>query len=215
MKDGYIKVASATPSLKVADTLYNTNACIDMACRASDAGVKVLVFPQLALTGYSCGDLFFSETLLSAALNSLRDYMYSTSAYDLISIIGLPIKCNDKIYNCAAVVSGGQLLGIVPKTHIPENEKRVFEAAPIDNFAYVFEDSVVMFGVKQMFVCREMPMLKIGIEIGEDVEVASPPSNLLTSGGATVIANLSAYGEIIGKEEFICDVIKVQSARTL
>ena len=219
MKDGYIKVASATPSLKVADTEFNAQACIDLAARASEAGVKVLVFPELALTGYSCGDLFNTETLLDAALDALKKYIYATAMLDMISVIGLPIVYSDKLYNCAAVVSGGQLLGLVPKKNLPNYgefyEARGFTPAPSDNFAYVFEDSVVMFGIKQMFVCRELPTLRLGVEICEDLWVSDPPSNTLSAAGATVIANLSASNEIIGKEEARRALVTLQSVRTM
>ncbi|MBQ8408650.1 MAG: NAD(+) synthase [Clostridia bacterium] len=218
MKDGYIKVASATPTLKVADTVFNANACIDLACRASELGVKVLVFPELALTGYSCGDLFNTDSLLDGALAGLRDYIYSTAMYDMISVIGLPIAYSDKIYNCAAIVSGGQLLGIVPKKNLPNHDEylelRGFTPATSDNFAYVFDDSVVMLGTKQMFVCRQMPSLRLGVEICEDLWVADPPSNVLSAAGATVIANPSASSEVIGKEEYRRNLVKIQSART-
>lgn len=219
MKDGFIKVAAATPRIKLADTNYNAQVCISLAENASEAGVKVLVFPELTLTGWSCGDLFNTETLLRGAMDGLRDYIYATAAYDMISVIGLPVVFSDKVYNCAAVVSGGQLLGLVPKKNLvdsfEQNELRNFEPAPCDNFAYVFDDSVVMLGVKQMFVCREMPALRLGIEICEDLWVAAPPSNLLCAAGATVIANLAASGELIGKEEERRELVKVQSSRTL
>ena len=139
MRDGYIKVASATPTIKLADTVFNTKACIDLATRASEAGVKVLVFPELTLTGYSCGDLFNTETLLNGALDGLREYILATAMFDMISVIGLPILYSDKIYNCAAVVSGGQLLGLVPKKNLPNHteyfEMRAYTPAPDDNFA--------------------------------------------------------------------------------
>lgn len=219
MKDGFIKVAAATPIVKVADTRFNTEQCISVAEKASNDGVKVLVFPELALTGYSCGDLFNTETLLSGALDGLRQYIYATAMYDMVSVIGLPVEFSDKIYNCAAVVSGGQLIGLVPKKNLPNfseaQEARTFAPAPDDNFAYVFDDSVVMLGIKQMFVCREMPTLRLGIEICEDLFVATPPSNVLTAAGATVIANPSASGETVGKDEFRRIMVTSQSARTL
>jgi NAD+ synthase (glutamine-hydrolysing) len=218
MIDGYIKVASATPTLKVANTVSNSLSCIELAEKANEMGVKVLVFPELALTGYSCGDLFNTDALLSGALDGLREYIYATAMYDMVSVIGLPICYSDKIYNCAAVISGGQLLGLVPKKNLPNHseyyEVRNFASAPEDNFAYVFDDSVVMLGIKQMFVCREMPALRLGIEICEDLWSCDPPSNVLSAAGATLIANPSASSEIIGKEEYRRDLVKLQSAKT-
>lgn len=219
MKDGFIKVAAATPDLKVADTAFNAQACIDLASRAAELGVKVLVFPELALTGYSCGDLFATDVLLDGAIDGLRDFVYATSMYDMISVIGLPVSFSDKIYNCAAVVCGGQLLGLVPKKTLPnfgsDYEMRVFTPATNENFAYVFDDSVVMLGIKQFFVCREMPSLKIGVEICEDIGALAPPSCILSAAGATIIANPSAFGDVIGKEEAVRNAVNAQSTRTI
>ena len=109
MYNGFVKVCAASPKLRVADTAYNANECIKLANEASELGAKLIVFPELALTGATCGDLFYSEKLLEGALEALKNYMYSTSMIDAISVIGVPFCANDKLYNCAAVVSGGQL----------------------------------------------------------------------------------------------------------
>ena len=219
MKDGFIKVAAASPAVKVANTKFNCASCISLAQKASEAGVKVLLFPELALTGYSCGDLFSTDTLLDGALNALREYIYATAMLDMVSVIGLPISFSDKIYNCAAVVSGGQLLGLVPKKNLPTYleayEARIFASAPDDNFAYVFDDSVVMLGLKQMFVCRQMPMLRLGVEICEDLLVAAAPSSVLAAAGATIIVNPAASGETVGKEEYRRMMVCAQATRTL
>lgn len=218
MKDGFITVASATPHIRLADTDYNAKICIELAETASSEGVKVLVFPELTLTGYSCGDLFNTETLLEGALSALREYVYGTAMLDMISVIGLPISFNDKVYNCAAVVSGGQLLGLVPKKNLPDFaesfETRYFTPAFDDNFAYVFDDSVVMLGTKQFFVCRTMPSLRLGVEICEDLFVSIPSSSLLSAAGATIIANPAASGETVGKDSYRKMMVTSQSART-
>ena len=219
MKDGFIKVAAAMPRVKLADTDYNAKACIALAERASEAGVKVLVFPELSLTGYSCGDLFNTETLLDGALSALKEYVYGTAMLDMISIVGLPISFSDKVYNCAAVVSGGQLLGLVPKKNLPDFaesfETRCFTPASEDSFAYLFDDSVVMLGTKQFFVCRSMPSLRIGIEICEDLLVTMPSSSMLCAAGATIIANPAASGETAGKDAYRRTMVSSQSARAL
>ena len=219
MKDGFITVASATPRIKLADAAYNANACIELAESACGEGVKVLVFPELTLTGYSCGDLFNTETLLDGALDALREYIYGTAMLDMVSVIGLPICFSDKIYNCAAVVSGGQLLGLVPKKNLPSYaeayESRIFTPAGDDSFAYVFDDSVVMLGTKQFFVCRSMPSLRLGVEICEDLFSAVPPSSPLAAAGATVIANPAASGELVGKDGYRKMMVASQSARAL
>ena len=219
MKDGFITVASATPRVKLADTDFNAKACIELAESASAEGVKVLVFPELALTGYSCGDLFNTETLLEGALSALREYVYGTAMLDMISVIGLPVSFSDKIYNCAAVVSGGQLLGLIPKKNLPSfaeaYETRIFTPASDDNFAYEFDGSVVMLGTKQFFVCRSMPTLRLGVEICEDLFVSVPPSSLISAAGATVIANPAASGELAGKDAYRKMMVSSQSARAL
>ena len=219
MKDGFITVATATPSMRLADTVYNVKKCIELAESASAEGVKVLVFPELALTGYSCGDLFNTETLLDGAMNALREYVYGTAMLDMISVIGLPVCFSDKIYNCAAVVSGGQLLGLVPKKNLPNYaeayEARVFTPAPNDNFAFVFDDSVVMLGTKQFFVCRSMPSLRIGVELCEDLFSAVPSSSWACAAGATVIANPAASVETVGKDDYRKMMVASQSARAV
>ena len=219
MKDGFIKVAAATPSVRVADTDFNVKRCIELAERASIEGVKVIVFPELSLTGYSCGDLFNTETLLDSAIGALREYVYATAMLDMISVIGLPVCFGDKIFNCAAVVSGGQLLGLVPKKELPNYaemyESRIFTPATDDNFAYVFDDSVVILGTKQFFVCRSMPSLRLGVEICEDLFASVPQSSLLSAGGATLIANPAASGETVVSKDFKRMMVSSQSSRTV
>ena len=219
MKDGFITVATATPTLRLADTEYNAKKCIELAESASAEGVKVLVFPELALTGYSCGDLFNTETMLDGALNALREYVYGTAMLDMVSVIGLPVCFSDKIYNCAAVVSGGQLLGLVPKKNLhnysESYEARVFTPATGDNFAYVFDDSVVILGTKQFFVCRSLPTLRIGVEICEDLLSSIPSSSILCAAGATVIANPSASSETVGSDAYRKLMVTSQSSRAL
>ena len=204
MKDGFIKVAAASPRIRLADPMSNAASCIEVAECACGEGVKVLVFPELALTGCSCGDLFLTNTLLDGALNALRDYVYGTAMLDMVSVIGLPIAFNNKVYNCAAVVSGGQLLGLVPKNSLVDGadnfESRIFAKADGENFAYTFDDSVVILGTRQIFVCREMPSLKIGVEFGNDLFAQFAPSSLLSAAGATVIAVCAANCETVGSE---------------
>ncbi len=205
MKDGFVKVAAASPRIRLADPISNASACIDTAEYACGEGVKVLVFPELALTGCSCGDLFLTSTLLDGALQALREYIYGTAMFDMVSVIGLPIAFNNKVYNCAAVVSGGQLLGLVPKSSLSNNsdsfESRIFAKADMESFAYTFDESVVILGAKQLFVCREMPELKIGVEFGNDLYGSYSPSTLLAAAGATVIVNCAASAEIVGAED--------------
>lgn len=219
MKDGFIKVAAASPKIKLADPMSNAAACIGAAELACGEGVKVLVFPELALTGCSCGDLFLNDTLLEGALSALREYVYSTAMLDMISVIGLPVAFNNKVYNCAAVVSGGQLLGLVPKNSLSDSansfESRVFAKAGNENFAYMFDENVVILGTKQIFVCRDMPELKIGVEFGNDLYTAISPSSYLTAAGATLIVNCAADAELVGADEKRRMLVLSQSLRTV
>lgn len=204
MKHGFVKVASATPHVEVADCEFNVNACVNIARDAAERGVKLLVLPELAITGYTCGDLFYHTALLNAAKKGLSDYISATADLDMMSVIGLPVCLGDKLYNCAAAVCGGTLLGLVPKSYIPNHnahlEGRWFVPAPKDNIAYEFDGAFVMLGTKQLFVNTNMPSMTVGVEICEDFWVSDPPSTAATKAGATIICNLSASFELVGKE---------------
>ena len=217
MKHGMIQIAAATPVIKVADPIHNANACMALAAEAAVLGVKVLTFPELCLTGATCGDLFAHDRLLRGALEALRGYAEATAALDLISVVGLPVAFADKIYNCAAVVSGGVVLGLVPKTHLTPAERRVFTPAPAMNLAtdYLDDGSLVQLGSQQIFVCQSMPSLRIGVELGQDLYATVPPSVRLVSAGATVICHPSAIPETVGAEEYRRLAVKGQSARAL
>ncbi len=201
MTYGFIKVAAACPEINVADVGSNVKKCIECANHADGLGVKVLVFPELCLTGASCGDLFLSDKLLKASLDGLKKYVNSTFASDMISIIGLPLVCSGKIYNCAVVVQSGQILGIVPKANIPSAQTRYFTSAPELNFSYNFEDGITMLGKKQVFVCRNISELKFGVEIGEDRCAVFSPSSELCASGANIIFNPSASVLFSGNEK--------------
>ena len=217
MQHGFIKVAAATPSLRVADPLHNAAACAALAETAAARGVKLIVFPELCLTGATCGDLFSHDRLLTGAKEALRSYADATAALDLVSVVGLPVAVAHKIYNCAAVVSGGTVLGLVPKTHLTPAEQRVFTPAPAMNLTEdCFGDGCfVQLGTKQIFVCNTMPSLRLGVEIGNDLYALSPLSAVLASAGATVMANPSAIPETVGAEEYRRLTVKAQSARAL
>ena len=219
MKHGFLKVACATPKIKVADCSYNANEMIDIAKAASDKRVKVLVFPELCITAYTCADMFFSNVLLDGALNALKKYIKETKELDLLSVVGLPMFYENKIYNCAAVVKGGELLGVVAKSNLPTYgefyEGRYFVPCPEENFSYLFEGKEVPFGRNILFSCRTMPLLKLGIEICEDIWVNTPPSNMLSIAGATLLANLSASNEVVAKDEYRRILVSSQSAKTV
>lgn len=197
MKNGFIKVCAATPDLKVANTTFNVNECVKLAEAANEEGVKLIVFPKLTITGATCGDLFYSEKLISDAKAALMTYVYATSMLDLISVIGLPYACNDKLYICSAVVYQGQVLGLVPQKNISANcdEARYFAPAPEMNFSVMLDDCVAMLGTKQFFVCRDMPSLRIGVEVGDDLFSNNSPASYLCAAGASIIANPSSCPE--------------------
>lgn len=210
MKNGFIKVCAATPDLKVANPAYNVNECVKLAEAANEEGAKLIVFPKLSITGASCGDLFYSEKLISEAKASLMTYVYATSMLDLISVIGLPYACNDKLYICSAVVYQGQILGLVPQKNIPAQSdmSRYFSAAPEMNLSVCIGDSIAMLGNKQFFVCRDIPNFRIGVEVGEDLFSNNSPASELCAAGAIIIANPCSFAEHVfstdKRENFVC-----------
>ena len=157
MKHGFLKVACATPKIKVADCSYNVNELISIAKDANEQKVKVLVFPELCITSYSCADMFFSNVLLDSSYNALIHYIEQTKEYDMLSIVGLPMFYENKIYNCAAVVKGGELLGVVAKSNLPTYgefyEGRYFVPCPDENIDYSFNGKTVPFGRNILFSC--------------------------------------------------------------
>lgn len=219
MKHGFLKVACATPKIRVADCTYNVNELISIAKKANEQHIKVLVFPELCITSYSCADMFFSNVLLDSSYKALVRYIEQTKEYDMLSIIGLPMFYENKIYNCAAVVKGGELLGIVAKSNLPTYgefyEGRYFVPCPEENIDYCFNGKTVPFGRNILFSCSNMPLLKIGVEICEDIWVNTPPSNMLSLAGATLLANLSASNEVVAKDEYRRILVSSQSAKTV
>ena len=219
MKHGFFKVAAASPAVTVADCSANVQEMIKVAESAYADGVRMLVFPELSVTGYTCADLFYSEVLLERATSALSDYLEKANIGDMISISGLPLFVNDKIYNCAAFCQNKQILGIVPKSNLANYgeycEGRYFTSFTGDFTIIDICGNTVPFGNNLIFSCTDMPSLKIGIEICEDLFVATPPSSTLTIAGATVIANPAASSEAVGKESYRQMLVASQSARTV
>lgn len=203
MNDGFLKVGAATPEIRVADCRYNADRIIAAIREASERGVKLLALPELCVTGYTCGDLFFQGTLLNAAEEALERIVSETAGLDLVAAVGVPLRGNGKLYNCAAVFSRGEILGIVPKRQIPNYnefyEKRYFESD--------FRPTV--------FSCRDLPEFSFGVEICEDLWSPCPPSGTLALSGANLILNLSASNEVVGKAEYRRTLVAGQSARLL
>ncbi len=207
MKNGFIKAAACSPKVNVADCEYNAQQIIAAIQEAQALEVQLLVFPELCITGYSCGDLFFQTTLVQGALDALSAITGATRGSSMLVFVGLPLRYHNKLYNCAAAVQNGRVLGIVPKTNLP-NYKEFYEArqfAPAMEETKLLEEGFlanVPFGTQLLFCNVEIPDFIIGVEICEDLWVPFSPSVLHTAAGATVIVNLSASSELIGKSEY-------------
>ena len=219
MKYGFATVAAAIPSVRVADTHFNILSIEEQIAKAEGKGVELIVFPELSITGYTCQDLFRSELLLQKAEEALVHLLDFTRKLDIISVVGMPVVVGDILLNCAVVVQQGTVLGIVPKTFLPNYgefyEKRWFASALdiTERQVYFAGNPVTISSDPQVFVTADG--LKFGIEICEDLWSPIPPSNNLALAGADVILNLSASDELIGKHDYLRQLISQQSARTI
>ena len=218
MKHGFVKVCAATPEIRLADTCYNAGQICDLMRAAAEAGAAVTVFPELCVTGYSCGDLFWQTPLLQGARDALGHIAEASADLDGLFFVGLPVAINGKLYNTAAAVSRGTILGLVPKHYLP-NYNEFYEMrhfTPADELTVseiLLCGQQVPVGNDLQFWCEDMPALKVGAEICEDLWVPMPPSVRLALKGATVIVNLSASDEVTGKADYRTDLIRGQSAR--
>lgn len=219
MQHGFLKAAAVTPKIKVADPVYNAGEICRLMEQAFGKGAKLIVFPELCLTGYTCGDLFFQPCLLDEAKRQLFRVAETSKGKDALVLVGLPLAREGKLYNVAAVLQNGQILGLVPKANIPTYaefyEGRHFTRGNRQAAPFCLGDREVPFGTDQLFVCRNMPGLVVGCEICEDLWVADPPGASHALHGATVIANLSASNETVGKDEYREMLVKSSSARLL
>lgn len=217
MKDGFIKVAAATPEIRLADCKFNGEQIVRAIEAAQAQGAKVLVFPELCLTGYTCGDLFLQDLLLRAAEEALQSVMKQTADKDILCLVGLPLRRESRLYNCAAVFCRGELLGVVPKRNIPNYsefyELRHFSPAG-DGIEWItLAGQEVPFGQNLLFCCRELPEFVVAAEICEDLWVPQSPSTRHAAAGATILANLSASDETIGKSNYRRMLVEAQSAK--
>ncbi len=218
MRQGFIKAAALTPKIVVADPIYNSEIICGMIEEAWEQGAKILVFPELCITGYSCGDLFLQEILLQEAKEALHTIAAFTVQKDGIVWVGLPVAHEGKLYNVAAAVSKGNVLGLVPKTCLPSYnefyETRYFTKGNKEPVMVDLGKGVrVPMGTDLLFACRQMPDLKIGAEICEDLWAPAPPSIGHALAGATVIVNPSASDEATGKDVYRKQLVAGQSAR--
>ena len=221
MRDGLIKVAAGTPSIRVADCRYNAEQIFTLMREAQQQGVKVLCLPELCLTGYTCGDLFLQNTLLNGAEEGLETILEATINLELVAAVGLPVRCswNQKLYNCAAVIQKGKILGLIPKIYLPNYnefyEARWFTSGEGVDCTITLCGQQVPLSDQLTFWCETMPDLVLGVEICEDLWTANPPSVRLAQSGATVILNLSASNELVGKSDYRRQLVAGQSARLL
>ncbi len=217
MKYGFIKSAVCSPALRVADCNFNAEKIIE--AMQAHRNVQLLVFPEFCITGYTCGDLFLQHTLLRGAEAALEKIIAASEGLNQVTVVGLPFAVNGKLYNCAAVICGGELLGLVPKTYLPNYgefyERRQFTPAPLETDIVTCAGFEVPFGTDILFRCHQLPAFTLGVEVCEDVWAPIPPSCRHALAGATVIANCSASDETVGKAEYRRQLICNQSARLL
>lgn len=219
MNYGFIKVASAVPSVKVADCKCNVEQIEQQIILAEGQGVEIIVFPELSLTGYTCQDLFRQNLLLETTESAMLMLLDFTRQLNIISIVGLPIAVGDLLLNCAAIIQKGQILGIVAKEYLPNYnefyEKRWFASVQdLRTTELRFAGNQINLSfTPQIFVTCDG--VRFGVEICEDVWAPTPPSNHLALAGADIIFNLSASDELIGKHDYLCKLLAQQSARTI
>ena len=219
-EQGFVRVGAVVPKLKVADTEFNCNEIIKQIEVASNNKIQIVVFPELCVTGYTCQDLFEQDTLLEEAEKALNKILDYTNNLDIICIIGMPIKAENQLFNTAVVIQKGKILGIVPKTFIPNYgefyEKRWFASSKNANKKEIeILRQKVPFGIDLLFKDKENNEICFGIEVCEDIWAVEPPSNKLALLGANIIFNLSASNEVIGKKEYRRELVKMQSAKTI
>ena len=218
MFEGYVKVAAATPNIKVADCTHNSEKILELIKKAHEEEVRLLCLPELCITGYTCGDLFLQDTLIEAAFKSLEWLVEKSEGLNVLTVVGLPFRHEGKLYNVAAVFCNGVLLGLVPKTNMPNygefNELRYFTPA-FEGITHAVDKKWIPFGTGLLFSCNDMPDFVLAVELCEDLWVAESPSIKHVAAGATVIANLSASSETIGKAEKRRALVSSQSSKLI
>src|SRR5262245_47856257 len=217
---GLLRAAAATPVLKVADCPFNVARHLDQLREAQQAGVHLIVFPELSLTGYTCADLFQHSALLDGAVAALGEVAHATRQFDGVALVGLPLGLDDQVFNVAAVLHQGQILGVVPKSFLPNYkefyERRWFAPAATARSRHVtLCGQAVPFGADLLFRADDVPGLVIGVEICEDLWVPIPPSSYQAIGGAIVLCNPTASNEVIGKAAYRRQLVVNQSGRCI
>ncbi|MDE6613585.1 MAG: NAD(+) synthase, partial [Clostridia bacterium] len=220
MQYGFVKVCAATPEIRVADVEFNTKQIITFIKESAKNGSQLTVFPELCVCGYTCGDLFNQTALITACENALKDICEITAGLKSLVFIGAPIKVCGKLYNCAVVINCGKILGIIPKTYLPNYgefyEKRHFCSAPQScSYINVAGQSDIIFDSKIIFKAEGLPEFTVAAEICEDLWAPESPSLEHTQAGANIIVNLSCSNETVGKAEYRRNLVKMQSAKTI
>lgn len=221
MKYGFVKVAGATPKIRVADCEFNANQIIAQINEAEKNGASLVVFSELCVTGYTCSDLFLQSALLNAAKDAVKKIVFETAELDIISIVGTPIALRQSLFNCAVVIYKSKILGIVPKINIP-NYSEFYEARhftsgkDFDEGLFEFNGfDNVYFGSNLIFACRQMPDFSFAVEICEDLWTPESPSVELALSGANIICNLSCSDDVIGKAQYRRNLVKMQSGKLI
>jgi len=217
---GFVRVAVISPTLQVADVPFNVQAIITALRHAASQGCRLAVFPELCITGYSCADLFYHPVLLDEARAALDEIALAARLEEIAVQVGLPLAVAGRLYNCAAFIAGGRVLGIVPKTYLPSTnefyEERWFTPGSRNTRASIeLHGSEVPFGTDLLFAADDLPGCVIGVEICEDLWAVNPPSGDMALAGATLLLNGSASNELLGKVEYRRDLVRQQSARCL
>ena len=216
MYKGFVRVAAAVPQLKVADCAFNLKQILSLAKQAEQEKVQVLCFPELCITGYTCGDLFFQRQLLHDAEKALSQLLLDTLGLSCVVIVGMPVRTGNTLFNVALVIQGGRILGAVPKTYIPNSnefyEKRWFSPSDAGPEKIVIDGHELPFGTNLLFSDKKFAF---AIEICEDLWAPIPPSSQHAMHGAEIIFNLSASNELVGKSNYRRQLVEQQSARCL
>ncbi|HVR49637.1 MAG TPA: nitrilase-related carbon-nitrogen hydrolase, partial [Pseudorhodoferax sp.] len=217
-RHGFVRVAVAVPRNRVADPVFNAEETVRLYEQAADQGASVVAFPELGLSAYTCDDLFHQAALLDRCLDALQRVVQATRERDAVAIVGLPLRVDHRLFNCAAVVAGGEVLGVQPKTYLP-NYAEFYEGRQFAGAETALAASVrlfgrdVPFGSDLVFRARQQPLLALHCEICEDLWVPIPPSSYAALAGATVLVNLSASNITIGKAAYRHQLAGLQSGR--
>lgn len=217
---GFIRVGAIVNKLALANPLKNTEVIIKEIKKAETLGVSIVTTPELSLTGYTCGDLFLQEQLLDDSIKALEQVLNETKDIDIISILGMPLRHDNQLFNCAVVITKGKILGVIPKTYIP-NYQEFYEARWFSSSKELITEEIEILGqlvpitTNILFQDKTLKEATFGIEICEDLWTVNPPSNNHALAGATMIFNLSSSNELIGKQEYRKSLVSSQSARTI